>query len=72
MQTRTANSGTGVAESGTKVSVRGVVMEWQMILAAALIFPIVLFPTSFVWYIDIGGVCAIVREKRATKGRAKS
>jgi len=47
-------------------------MEWQVILAVALAFPIVLFPAAFVWYINIGGICAIVLEKRAKKGPTKS
>jgi hypothetical protein len=48
-------------------------MEAAMIIGLAIAIPVILFPAAFVWYLNIGGVAAAVkeaREKRAaqTKG----
>ena len=39
-------------------------MEWQVILALVLVIPIVLVPVAFVWYLNIGGVYAAIKEVR--------
>ena len=39
-------------------------MEWQVILALVLAIPIVLVPVAFVWYLNIGGVYAAIKEAR--------
>ena len=39
-------------------------MEWQMILALVLAIPIILFPAAFVWYLNIGGIYAAIKEAR--------
>ena len=39
-------------------------MEWQVILALALAIPIILFPVAFIWYLNIGGVYAAIKEGR--------
>jgi hypothetical protein len=39
-------------------------MEGQMILALALAIPVVLFPAVFVWYLNIGGIYAAIKEAR--------
>jgi hypothetical protein len=44
-------------------------MEWQFIVALVVMIPIVLLPVAFVWYLNLGGIYAAVREarrKRAT------
>ena len=38
-------------------------MEWQVITALVLGIPIVLFPVAYVWYLNIGGIIAAVRER---------
>jgi hypothetical protein len=48
-------------------------MEATMIIGLAIAIPVILFPAAFVWYLNIGGIHAAVkeaREKRAvqTKG----
>jgi hypothetical protein len=48
-------------------------MEAAMIIGLAIAIPVILFPAAFVWYLNIGGIHAAVkeaREKRAaqTKG----
>jgi hypothetical protein len=39
-------------------------MEWQVILALILAITIILFPAMFIWYLNIGGIYAAIREKR--------
>ena len=39
-------------------------MEWQVILALVITIPIILIPVVFVWYLNIGGVYAAIREGR--------
>ncbi len=43
-------------------------MEWQVIVALVIILPVILFPAAFVWYLNVGGVYAAVKEagKRRT------
>ena len=42
-------------------------MEWQIIVALALVIPIILFPVAFVWYLNIGGIYAAIKEARAER-----
>ena len=42
-------------------------MEWQIILALVLAVPIILFPVAYVWYLNIGGIYAAIRESRQKK-----
>jgi len=45
-------------------------MEWQIIVALVIAVPVILSPAAFVWYLNIGGVLAVVKElarKRAKK-----
>jgi len=39
-------------------------MEWQVIVALVIILPVILFPAAFVWYLNVGGVYAAVKEAR--------
>ncbi len=39
-------------------------MEWQVIVAMVLAVPIILLPVALVWYLNIGGVVAAVRQAR--------
>jgi hypothetical protein len=39
-------------------------MEWQFIVALVVMIPIVLLPVAFVWYLNLGGIYAAVREAR--------
>jgi len=38
-------------------------MEWQVILALVLAVTIILFPAMFIWYLNIGGIYAALRER---------
>jgi uncharacterized membrane protein (GlpM family) len=39
-------------------------LEWQVILALVLAIVIILFPAMFIWYLNIGGMYAAIRERR--------
>ena len=39
-------------------------MEWQLILALIIVVPIILVPVVLVWYLNIGGIYAAIREGR--------
>jgi len=40
-------------------------MEWQIIVALVVAIPIILFPVAYVWYLNIGGIYAVIKEARA-------
>ena len=45
-------------------------MEWQIIVALVVAIPVILLPVAFVWYLNIGGIYAAIkeaREKRAVR-----
>lgn len=46
-------------------------MEWQFIVAMAVIIPVTLLPVAFVWYLNLGGLYAAVREARAKRATEK-
>ncbi len=39
-------------------------MGWQFIIAMVVIIPVLLLPVAFVWYLNLGGIYAPVREAR--------
>ena len=47
-------------------------MEWGTILAFVIGLPVILFPVAFVWYLNIGGVSAAIKERRALNLLEKS
>jgi hypothetical protein len=42
-------------------------MEWQFIVALVIAIPIILFPAAFVWYLNIGGIYAAIKESRVRR-----
>ena len=42
-------------------------MQWELIVALVIAIPVILFPAAFVWYLNIGGMVAAVREARAKR-----
>ena len=42
-------------------------MEWQFIVALVIAIPIILFPAAFVWYLNVGGIYAALKEARERK-----
>jgi len=48
-------------------------MQWEIIVALVVAIPVILFPAAFVWYLNIGGAYAALkeaREKRAAREKA--
>jgi hypothetical protein len=39
-------------------------MEWQFVVALVVAIPVILFPAAFIWYLNIGGIAAALREAR--------
>lgn len=46
-------------------------MDTAIVIALAIAVPIVLFPVALVWYINIGGMRAAVKEAREKRAAAK-
>jgi len=42
-------------------------MQWEFIVALVIAIPVVLFPAAYVWYLNIGGAYAAMKEARAKK-----
>ena len=42
-------------------------MEWTAILALVLAIPIILTPVVLVWYVNIGGIIAILNKRRKSE-----
>ena len=42
-------------------------MQWELIVALVVAIPIILFPAAFVWYLNIGGIYAVIKEARARR-----
>ncbi len=39
-------------------------MQWEFVVALVIAIPIILFPAAFIWYLNIGGIYATVKEAR--------
>ena len=46
-------------------------MEWPIIVALVLVIPILLLPVVFVWYLNLGGILAVIKEARARRAARK-
>jgi hypothetical protein len=42
-------------------------MQWELIVALIIAIPIILFPAAYVWYLNIGGIYAAIKEARARR-----
>ncbi len=42
-------------------------MQWELIVALIVAIPIILFPAAYVWYLNLGGVYAAIREAKMKK-----
>jgi len=40
-------------------------MQWELMVALVLAIPILLFPVAYIWYINVGGIVAAIRERKA-------
>ena len=39
-------------------------MQWEFVIALVVAVPFVLFPVVFIWYLNISGMYAAIREAR--------
>ena len=46
-------------------------MEWYVILILVLGIPVILFPAAYVWYLNVGGIYAAIKEAREKKDARK-
>jgi hypothetical protein len=42
-------------------------MQWEFIVALVIAIPLILFPAAFVWYLNVGGIYAAIKEARARR-----
>ena len=42
-------------------------MQWELVVALVIVIPIILFPAAFVWYLNIGGIYAAIKEARQAR-----
>jgi len=42
-------------------------VQWEVVIALVIAIPIILFPAAYVWYLNIGGIYAAIREARARR-----
>lgn len=42
-------------------------MQWEFIVALIIAIPIILFPAAFVWYLNVGGIYAAIKEAKARR-----
>jgi len=42
-------------------------MQWELIVALVIAIPIILFPVALIWYLNIGGIYAAIKEARAKR-----
>ncbi len=40
-------------------------MRWEFIVALVIAIPVILFPAAFVWYMNLGGLVKLLRERKA-------
>ena len=46
-------------------------MQWEFIVALVLGIPVILFPVALVWYLNMGGIYALIKEAREKKAARK-
>ena len=42
-------------------------MQWELVVALVIAIPVILFPAAYVWYMNIGGAYAAIKEAREKK-----
>jgi len=42
-------------------------MQWELIVTLVIAIPVILFPAAFVWYMNIGGIYAAIKEAKARR-----
>ena len=42
-------------------------MQWELVVTLVIAIPVILFPAAYIWYLNIGGIFAAVKEAREKK-----
>ena len=42
-------------------------MQWELVVALIIAIPIILFPAAYVWYLNIGGIYATIKESQTKR-----
>ncbi|MFC1956559.1 hypothetical protein ACFLWZ_08650 [Chloroflexota bacterium] len=42
-------------------------MQWELVVALVIAIPIILFPAAYVWYLNIGGIYAAIKDAQAAR-----
>ena len=42
-------------------------MQWEFIVALIVAIPVILFPAAFIWYLNVDGIYAAIKEARARR-----
>ena len=42
-------------------------MQWEFVVALVIAIPIILFPAAFIWYLNIGGIYAAIKEAQVRR-----
>ncbi len=42
-------------------------MQEELVVALVVAIPVILFPAAFVWYLNIGGIYAAIKEARKAR-----
>ena len=46
-------------------------MQWELVVALLIAIPVILFPAAYVWYLNLGGIYAAVKEARERRAARK-
>ena len=46
-------------------------MEWVLIVVLVVAVPIILFPVAYLWYLNIGGIYAAIKQAREKKAASE-
>jgi len=46
-------------------------MQWEFIVALVVAIPLILFPAAFIWYVNVGGLYIMLKERQKKKAAAK-
>jgi len=46
-------------------------MDVLLIIALMIVIPVILFPAAFVWYLNIGGILTVWKERMVRETRRK-
>lgn len=46
-------------------------MQWELVVALVIAVPLILFPAAYIWYVNIGGITAAIKQAREARAARK-